>query len=77
MKKKAKSKSKKPKINENTEFAIFAVPLKSIFKKEKTKLPKTWGLVNEQEKAGLTYKQILKKMKEFDKRWGLVNGQEF
>lgn len=59
MKKSKPKKKKVKKIKANTEFAIFAIPVKEIFKKEKTKpmcpsawnknvkLPKNWGKVNE------------------------------
>jgi hypothetical protein len=59
MKYKKRIKNKVKKINPNTEFAIFAVPVKEFFKKEKpkpmcpsawnrnVKLPKNWGLIEE------------------------------
>lgn len=59
MKKSKPKKKKVKKINSNTEFAIFAIPVKEFFKKKKTKpmcpsawnknvkLPKNWGLIEE------------------------------
>lgn len=46
MKKSKPKKKKVKKINSNTEFAIFAIPVKEILKK-KEEFDKRWGKANE------------------------------